>query len=114
MEGSILRDAIAAAGLEGVLAKVETAITHTSDWPARPQAAEDDVTSWWNHVITLHRKARTLHRELKEAEVALGAQPSEENLQWLRDVQVRLAALEGSEALIEDFGALSGRPARNF
>lgn len=114
VEASVLRQAVIGAGLGVVLAKVESAITHNSDWPARPQAAPDDVTAWWHHVITLHHKHRTLHRELKDAELALGTEPSEEHLQWLRDVQERLSALEGSEALIEDFGTLSGRPVRNF
>ena len=45
---------------------------------------------------------------------ALGAEPSEENLAWLRDVQERLAALDGAEALIDGFGASSGRPPRTF
>ena len=58
----------------------------------------------------MHRKARTLNRELKDAERALGDDPSEANLAWIRDVQNRLAALEGTEALIEGFGASSGRP----
>jgi DNA primase len=34
-------------------------------------------------------------------------------LAWIRDVQDRLAALEGNEALIEGFGIPSGRPARS-
>jgi DNA primase len=109
-----IREATAARGFGPLLARVEGALTHRSDWPAHPEAAPEDVTRGWNHVITLHRKQRTLHRELKEAERALGIEPSDENLHWLRDVQERLAALEGTEALIEDFGVSSGRPARNF
>jgi DNA primase len=62
----------------------------------------------------LHRKNRTLNRELKEAERALGDEPSERNFAWLRDVQGRLAAIEGTEATIDGFGALSGRPVRGF
>jgi DNA primase len=62
----------------------------------------------------LHRKSRTLHKELRDAERALGTEPSEENLAWLKDVQERLSALAGSEAEIEGFGASSGRPARTF
>ena len=62
-----------------------------------------------HHVVTLHRKQRTLNKELKDAERALGEDPTEANLSWLRDVQQRLAALEGSEALIEGFGLSSGR-----
>jgi len=41
-------------------------------------------------------------------------EPSEENLTWLRDVQGRLSALDGAEALIDGFGAPSGRPVRTF
>ena len=53
----------------------------------------EDVSRWWTHVVSLHRKSRTLHKELKDAELALGSEPSEENLAWLRDIQARLAAL---------------------
>jgi DNA primase len=109
-----MRAAITARGQGALLARVEQSITHASDWPAREGTAQEDVSLWWTHVVSLHRKSRTLHKELKDAEVALGADPSEENLTWLRDVQERLAALEGAEALIDGFGASSGRPARTF
>jgi DNA primase len=62
----------------------------------------------------LHRKSRTLNRELKDAEAALGSEPSDENLAWLRDVQGRLAALDGAEAQIDGFGLSSGRAVRTF
>jgi DNA primase len=109
-----LRQAIATQGLGGILNRVEAALTHRSDWPARAGAAPDDVAAWWTHVVTLHRKSSTLNRELKDAEQALGTEPTEENLMWLRDVQERLAAIEGTEALIEGFGASSGRPVRSL
>ncbi|TMJ00064.1 MAG: DNA primase [Alphaproteobacteria bacterium] len=109
-----LRAGITARELGAVLARVEASITHSSDWPAREGAAEEDVSLWWTHVVSLHRKSRTLHKELKDAEAALGAEPSEENLAWLRDIQTRLGALDGSEALIDGFGAPSGRPVRTF
>jgi DNA primase len=109
-----IRAAIAARELGALLARVEASLTHVSDWPARPGAAEEDVARWWTHVVSLHRKSRTLNKELKDAEAALGTEPSEENLAWLRDVQGRLAALDGAEALIDGFGAPSGRPVRTF
>ena len=114
LDADLLREALIAVGLQPVLERIERALTHASDWPARAAAAPDDVTQWWNHVITLHRKHRTLHRELKDAERALGDAPTEENLAWLRDLQERLAALEGTEAMIEDFGVSSGRGGRGF
>ena len=104
-----LQEILVARGFQGLLVRVQAAITHPSDWPAHAEAAEADVAQWWDHVVTLHRKTRTLNRELKDAERALGEDPSEANLAWLRDVQTRLAALEGTEALIEGFGASSGR-----
>jgi DNA primase len=109
-----LRAAIERRRLAGTLARVETALTHTADWPAHPGAAPDDIRQWWAHVVTLHRRTRTLNKELRDAERALGEDPTEENLSWLRDVQERLAALDGTEATIEGFGALSGRPTRGL
>jgi len=110
-DSNVLEAALMRRGLEALLKRVKMTITHTSDWPAREGAAEDDVDQWWTHVVTLHRKKRTLNRELKEAERALGDEPSEANWAWIRDVQGRLQALEGTEALIEGFGLSSGRPA---
>ena len=111
VDSKALEGALVRRGLEKELGRLKIAITHTSDWPAREGAAEDDVAQWWTHVVTLHRKTRTLNKELKEAERALGEELSEANLAWIRDVQGRLQALEGTEALIEGFGLSSGRPA---
>ena len=46
---------------------------------------------------------------MKDAELALGADSSDANLAWLQDVQARMAEVDGTEALIEGFGELSGR-----
>ena len=46
---------------------------------------------------------------MKDAELALGEEPSEANLAWLRDVRPGWQSLDGTEALIEGFGELSGR-----
>lgn len=109
-----LRSDLEARGLLQILTQIDAAVTHPSDWPAQESAAPEDVSRWWRHVVTLHHKARTLNRELKEAEQALGSDPSEGNLRWLRDVQERLAVLDGAEALVEGFGAPSGRSVRSF
>jgi DNA primase len=105
------REAVVARGCEAALRRIEAAVTHVADWPAREGAAPEDVRQLWAHVLTLHRRNRTLNKELKEAERALGEEPSEQNFAWLRDVRAQLSSLEGTEASIEGFGALSGRPA---
>ena len=60
----------------------------------------------------MHRQWHSLTRELKDAELALGQDNSEANYTRLLDVKARLSSLDGTEALIEGFGASSGRPAR--
>ena len=109
-----LRALIAEREHGALLARIERALTHPADWEARAGAAPDDVRQWWTHVVTLHRRTRTLNKELKEAERALGDDPSEKNFAWLRDVQSRLSAIAGTEASIEGFGVLSGRPLRSL
>ncbi len=79
------------------------------DWPAYPNTGHEDVKLWWRQRTALHLKAYALSRELREAEQQLGDDPSEVNFAWLRDVRERLSAVEGTEALVEGFGAASGR-----
>jgi DNA primase len=101
-------------GASEIVRRMDRAITHKGDWPMRPGAARDDVLTFWHQIMSLHRKKRTLSRELREAERALGADPTEANFARLKDVQDRLAVLDGTEALIEGFGTPSGRPARTM
>ena len=113
-DGDGMREFLARRELSPLLARIERAVTHPADWPARAGAAAEDVNHWWTHVVTLHRKARTLHKELKEAERALAEDANEQNFAWLLDVQGRLSSLDGTEASIEGFGALSGRSGRSL
>ncbi|MBR0714455.1 DNA primase [Bradyrhizobium liaoningense] len=96
-------------GFIPLLQRVERSITTPAVWGAREGAARDDVLSTWHQLVALHRQWHSLLRELKDAELALGEDPSEANLAWLRDVKARMAEVDGTEALIEGFGELSGR-----
>jgi len=97
------------AGFSQVLQRVDRSITTGAVWGARPGAAREDVLSTWHQLVVLHQKTHALLREKKDAELALGEEPSEANMAWLRDVGLRLESLEGTEAQIEGFGELSGR-----
>ncbi|WP_027525249.1 DNA primase [Bradyrhizobium sp. Ec3.3] len=96
-------------GFSQLLQRVDRAITTQAVFGAREGAAPDDVLATWNQLVALHRQWHSLLRELKDAELALGEDPSEANLAWLRDVKARMAEVDGTEALIEGFGELSGR-----
>ncbi|MCP3386143.1 DNA primase [Bradyrhizobium sp. CCGUVB4N] len=104
-----MRADIEKGGFAQLLQRVEGGITTAAVWGAREGAARDDVLATWHQLVALHRQYHSLLRELKDAELALGEDPSEANLAWLRDVKARLAEVDGTEALIEGFGELSGR-----
>jgi len=101
-------------GVAELAARVERAITTPSVWGARADAAPADVVMTWNQLFALHRQWHSLIKELKDAEQALGRDTTESNYSWLQDVKARLSVIEGTEALIEGFGASSGRGAAGF
>jgi DNA primase len=101
-------------GLTEVAARMGKAITTPSVWGAQSEAAPDDVLMTWKQLVALHRQWHSLIKELREAEQALGQETTEANYSWLQDVKARLAILDGTEALIEGFGASSGRPVRSL
>ena len=101
-------------GLTEVAARMGKAITTPSVWGAQSEAAPDDVLMTWKQLVALHRQWHSLIKELREAEQALGQETTEANYSWLQDVKAQLAVLDGTEALIEGFGASSGRPVRSL
>jgi DNA primase len=104
-----MRADLQARGLGEILQRVERAITTAAVWGTKPGAAREDVLATWQQLVVLHQKTHALLREKKDAELALGDEPTDANMAWLKDVSVRLESLDGTEALIEGFGELSGR-----
>lgn len=104
-----LAERLGRSDLDDLSRRVKSLANPQMDWPAYPDTAKEDARLWWQQRTALHRKAYALSRELKEAERSLGEDPSEANFAWLRDVRERLSTVEGMDALVEGFGALSGR-----
>ncbi len=96
-------------GFSELVQRVERAITTGAVWGAQAGAARDDVLATWHQLVVLQQQSYSLLRELKDAELALGDEPSDTNVAWLEDVKARLTQTEGLEALIEGFGEQSGR-----
>jgi DNA primase len=113
-DAAAIQAELAARHLTEVTARIAASITTGSVWGAGPDAAPDDVLVTWQQLVALHRQEHSLTRELKDAELALGLDNSEANYLRLRDVKARLARMDGTEALIEGFGASSGRGARSL
>ncbi len=108
-ESARLRASLEKNGYSEQIQRVERSLTTRNVWGAHPGAAAEDVLATWHQLVALHRQWHSLLRELKDAELALGQDSSDQNLNWLRDVKARLAEVDGLEALIEGFGESSGR-----
>jgi DNA primase len=107
-----LRKFLGSGRYSAILQRLDGQIEACGYWPAMASASDRDAEDSWLQALTLQRRQRTLNKELKDAELALAAEPSEANLARLVDIQHQLARSEGTEALIEGFGTSSGRQAR--
>jgi DNA primase len=114
LDAEALKAELAARNLTEAVERVAQSITTSSVWGARPDAAPEDVLITWQQLVALHRQWHSLTKELKDAELALGQDASEGNYLRLRDVKARLSNMDGTEALIEGFGASSGRGVRSL
>ncbi|MBX3553839.1 MAG: DNA primase [Pseudolabrys sp.] len=113
-DAEILRAGLIRRGFADMLERLAVAVTTPAVWGAEPAAAPADVLITWQQLVALHRQWHSLTKELKDAEAALADDATEANQAWLFDVKSRIAAADGTEALIEGFGASSGRPSRSF
>jgi DNA primase len=113
-DGEAMAAELSRRGLTEAAARIHKAITTSSVWGAQPDAAPEDVLTTWKQLVALHRQWHSLIKELRDAEQALGQDATEANYSWLQDVKARLSVLDGTEALIEGFGASSGRAVRSL
>ncbi len=101
------------AGCRDIWERAVALIRKARQWPALENAAIEDARDAFSQALHLHRTARTLHRELKQAEAALASDPTDENYRHLVEVQAQFRDVQATEALIEGFGVSSGRVGRS-
>ncbi|RWF22162.1 MAG: DNA primase [Mesorhizobium sp.] len=110
------RDAVIAtiqrAGCGEIWARVVALIKRARQWPALETAGLDDARDAFSQALHLQRSARTLHKELKQAEAALASDPTDENYRHLVEIQAQFRDVQATEALIDGFGVSSGRAGR--
>ena len=110
-------DLVAALGARGfgeTILRMREGLEKQGVWQVGPDVADADAETGLKHALALHYKSVELNKALKAAEVALGIDPSEETFERLRDIQNQITTVDGTEALIEGFGSLSGRATRSF
>ncbi len=107
---SALAEALDSAGLAGERERIlNLAAGMANWWCLRAEAETSDAEHVLRQTMALQRSSGALNRELKLAEQALAADPTEQNLARLLDIKANLADLANAEAAIEGFGDLSGR-----
>jgi DNA primase len=109
-----LRAALGVRGHGPALYRMNEILKTQGVWQVDTEVAATDAEIGLSHALALHKKKVELNRELKAAEAALGEDPSEETFERLRDIKNQITTVDGTEALIEGFGSLSGRASRSF
>ena len=93
-----LRRALERAGHAPALVRLASAVRPGDRWCLDSGAKAWEVRDTLRQAMTLHRRALTLHNELRLAETAFAQDDTEANLAWIRDLQLQISALEGVEA----------------
>ncbi|WP_172123731.1 MULTISPECIES: DNA primase [unclassified Devosia] len=109
-----LKSALSIRGFGPALERMEQVLQGQGVWQIGLEIALIDAETGLSHALALHNKKVQLNKELKAAEAALGDDPSEETFERLRDIKNQITTVDGTEALIEGFGSLSGRATRSF
>ncbi len=98
LDSGRLAEAVRAGATGPAFARLEKLVSSSDLGRLAPDADTYAVSDMIRQALVLHRRARTLHTELKAAERAFSDDASEDNLAWLLDVKTRLSSLEGTEA----------------
>ncbi|WP_185983476.1 DNA primase [Aureimonas mangrovi] len=109
-----LLEGIADRGLSGVLADFEEKLRHLRIWSVLGEAALEDARDTLRQALHLQHRYRFLHRELRNAEAAFAADSSELAYGQIVEIKREIDNFAGTEALIDGFGLLSGKPSRTF
>ena len=114
ISGEDLASALGARGFGETIERMRQVLRAQGVWQSGAEIAQIDAETGLRHALALHYKSVELNKALKAAELALGEDPSEETFERLRDIQNQITTVDGTEALIEGFGSLSGRATRSF
>ncbi|MFE1602773.1 DNA primase [Methylobacterium sp. ID0610] len=85
-------------GLTAAAGRIAAHVRPGDHWALDPHADPMRLEDALRQAVILHRKAGSLHSELRAAERALAEEETEANFAWLRDVKNRLAVVAAAEA----------------
>ncbi len=100
-DAALLDARLERAGLTAAAGRVASLVRPGDRWILDPHADPVRLEDALRQAVILHRKAGTLHSELRAAERALAEEETEANFAWLRDVKGRLSVVAGAEGETE-------------
>jgi DNA primase len=114
VSGADLKAGLGARGFGADIERMEAVLRGQGVWQVLAEAAQLDTETGLRHALALHYKSVELNKALKAAENALDVDWTEDSFKVLQDIKNQITTVDGTEALIEGFGSLSGRAARGF
>ena len=114
-DGEAVRAELLRRGVAELVERIERAITVPSVCKARARCGTGRCGDDLESAFALHRQWHSLISGARwMPSRPVGRDTTEANYTWLQDVKARLSEIEGTEALVEGFGASSGRGAAGF
>ena len=101
--------ALAAKGHGTTLDTLTALVRRTRDWSALPDAALEDAHDCFDQAMHMHQRHSVLTRELRHLSEAAEADMTEESFRRMVELQTEIQAVENLEAILEGYGAASGR-----
>lgn len=109
-----LVEALAARGLKTILDEFEGKLRLLGLWSVLGDAAIEDARETVRQALHLQYRYRFLHSELRSAEETFAADASDFAYGQIVAIKREIDNFSGTEALIDGFGQMSGKPSRTF
>ncbi|TFF20400.1 DNA primase [Jiella endophytica] len=97
-------------GTAGLFEAFEAKLKAVRLWPVLAEAAFEDAREALRQMLHLQHRFQALRRELRLAEEIFGREPTEAAYAHMMEIKSEIERVDGTEALIDGFGLLSGRP----
>ncbi|MBP0615145.1 DNA primase [Jiella mangrovi] len=101
-------------GTAGLFEAFETKLKAVRLWPVLADAAPEDAREALKQMLQLQHRFLALRRELKFAEEAFGREVNDATYAHMMEIKSEIERVDGTEALIDGFGLLSGRPMKSI
>ncbi len=109
-----LKAGLGARGFGPAIEKMDSLLRGQGIWQVGAEIADAEAKIGLSHALALHYKVVELNKALRAAENALDVEWTEDSFKALQDIKNQITTVDGTEALIEGFGSLSGRASRGF